>query len=1158
MESATSTHKQEIAAIERQRDMFREQQGRYRRALDVLYHVSVACRGRSSFREIFEVTYQELTAVFTLDACYLAVCDLSRPNIFRAAYMIDEGQGQHIEDQPHGNLTGMLIARRAPLLFADLAADRLQSNVPSDRFGNLAKLSRSWMGVPLLVGQDAVGVISVQSYTPNLYNSEDLDLLQRIGNVVGVALENVDLAQQQRALSQELATRVAARTEELAILSALAAEMVLQRPLPELLDRALELTLPLLGAAGGNVRRYNRAAGTLDLLAHRGLPEEDARAVASVPIEGSRIGSIVRDNQPLAVPEHLERFALSKALSPFQSLLGVPLRIGDQVVGTLAVLDTQPRAFEPQQIDLLQVIGNQIALAIEQARLLEERERQIAELRALSSIGHAAVTALDLTALLRQVHEALGGVMRPDAFMMIVYDSERGLIADGLGIDRGEEYVYFKHQPPLPGSLTEWILRERRALHFGNLPAQISQYPELTEHIIGADSPAITWLGVPLFDRAGQPIGVISVQGYTPDAFSPRDERFVEDVARQVALHVQNVRLLTERERRIRELDAIGRVGQLVSGSYDLEQIIQQVYEQLRDVTSAPVFYMVLCEPETHFITHSAYIDRGVRDEDDWRGQVARPGSLTHWMLRNREPLLLDDLLAQREQLAAMGIAVDQIRTEGSTRAWVGVPLLAKQGQPIGLISVQDYQPAQYDRRTVDFLSQVASHVSLGVQKVRLFEERERQIAENERLFFAEQEARHMADTLREVARVLSSSFDAGEVPHMILSELRKVIAYDTASILLLENNVFRMATQGRPASTEAPQHMVFRLDQLNAARLVAQRRAPLVIADTRTSPEWTPIASIENEPPLRSWMGAPLIAKGQVLGVLNISASSPNRFTARDAEVALAFASQAAVAMENARLYQESVTRVEQELEIARQIQRNLFPRALPHVEGLELAAWCLPARETGGDFYDVIQLREQSPAEPGALGLVVGDASGKSIPAAMLMAVARSIARSEARDHQTPQEVMRETNRLIAEDVPARSFVALCYATVDLRERRLALANAGQLAPLRRRSDGRIEYLEAPGSTLPLGIDPDTPYAALELALAPGDLLLFYTDGIVEAQDHHHTLFGFERLEALLGEYGELPPDDLIDRIIRAVEVFTGSAPQHDDMTIMALRIV
>jgi serine phosphatase RsbU (regulator of sigma subunit) len=215
------------------------------------------------------------------------------------------------------------------------------------------------------------------------------------------------------------------------------------------------------------------------------------------------------------------------------------------------------------------------------------------------------------------------------------------------------------------------------------------------------------------------------------------------------------------------------------------------------------------------------------------------------------------------------------------------------------------------------------------------------------------------------------------------------------------------------------------------------------------------------------------------------------------------------------------------------------------------------LPARETGGDFYDVIVLREEQQARRAELGFMVGDASGKSVPAAMLMAVARSIVRSEARDHHTPQDVMRETNRWIAEDVPPRSFVALSYATLDLATRRLALANAGQLAPLRRRAGGQIEYLEPPGDTLPLGIQPDTPYDTLELALEPGDLLLFYTDGIVEAQNFQHELFGFERLEQLLREHGDLPPDNLIDLVIRAIELFTGSAPQHDDMTIMALRI-
>ncbi|MFN8505778.1 GAF domain-containing protein [Kouleothrix sp.] len=1121
------------------------------RALDALYAISVACRGAGSFQAIFAVIERELTAIFTFDACYIAVCDTTQPNMFRAAYMVDQGAAEFVERMPYGALTSLLLDGRAPLLFDDLLAMRAQLGIAPDRFGDAERPSRSWMGVPLLIGQDAVGVLSVQSYEPRRYAPPDLDLLQRIGNVVGVALENVHLSQMQHELSQALAARVADRTDDLALLSALAAATVEQRPLADLLDRALGLILPHLALQAGNIRLLDPQTDELVIWAQRGLPPSYAAEVRRVPVRGTALEQVMLRNQTLAIPAGLPRQSISGARQPFEALLGVPLRIGDRTIGAMVLLGDAAHDFSADQADLARVFGNQLALAIESARLFEERERQIAELRALSQIGHAAATAHGLRTLLRRVHEALRAFMPLDAFLLIVYDRERGLIVDGIGIDEGQEYSYFKNQPMPAGTLSSWVLREGRTLHLANLPEEIGQYPGLSEYLIGSNRSAAAWLGVPLSDRAGQAIGLIGIQSYTPGAFGARDERFLTDAARHVALHVQNMRLTAEREQRIRELDAIGQIGQLVSASYDFEEMLQQVYAHLQALTGAPVFYIVICEPDTHIITHSVYIDRGAQLADNWRGRQPVPGSLTAWVLHNRRALRLDDLIAQRDDLIDMGIAADTFTPENNTRAWVGVPLIAKEGQPIGVISVQDYRPAQYSQRTVDLLSQVASHLSLGVQKVRLFEERERQLAENARLFAAEQAARRAADTLREVARVLSASFDSSEVPHLILRELRQVIPYDTASIMLLEDDQFRMALQGKPTSTEAPLHATFRLEQLNAAAQVIRQRAPLIIGDTTTASEWTPIAQ---EPPMRSWLGVPLLAKGRVLGVLNISAAEPHRFAARDAEVALAFASQAAVAMENARLYEESVTRVEQELEIAAQIQRNLFPRALPQVDGAELAAWIQPARETGGDFYDLLALDRDG---GDLIGVIVGDASGKSIPAAMLMAVARSIARSEARNHQIPQEVMRETNRWIALDIPPRAFVALCYATVDLRRRVVALANAGQLAPLRRRADGRLEYLEPPGTTLPLGIAADTPYAAVELALDHDDLLLFYTDGIVEAQNAQRELFGFERLEAIVRAHGNLPPAALIDQIVAAVAGFGGGAPQHDDMTLVALRI-
>jgi phosphoserine phosphatase RsbU/P len=311
----------------------------------------------------------------------------------------------------------------------------------------------------------------------------------------------------------------------------------------------------------------------------------------------------------------------------------------------------------------------------------------------------------------------------------------------------------------------------------------------------------------------------------------------------------------------------------------------------------------------------------------------------------------------------------------------------------------------------------------------------------------------------------------------------------------------------------------------------------------------------------IRSWLGVPLIARGRVLGVLNIdsrlprdlvaqAATIPARlFTERDIEVARTFANHAALALENAQLYQESVTRVEQELEIARRIQSNLFPRELPAVRGLELAARCLPARETGGDFYDLIDLGAR-------VGVVVGDVSGKSLPAAMLMAVARSTARSEARNHETPWVVLTETNRWLVDDVPHNSFVALSYALIDVDRGRLVLASAGQLTPLLRHTDGTTSFIDSPQS-LPLGLSDQAEFGQTEITIGPGDTIVFYTDGIVEAHDQCRELFGFERLERLLQAWGHLPPLALIDRIVAEVHAFSEGMPTHDDMTLVVVRV-
>lgn len=1335
MSRASRAANPSLSDLEGQLTLLRAMRERDRRALDAVRNISIACRGRTTFESIFGAVSDELRAIFALDSCFLALCDRAHPDRFRSALLYDEGKAEYVENVDFGPITGRMVRERTPLLIDDLDEVRSPDERRRTAFGNTQRLSRSWMGVPLLIGDDAVGVISLQSYEVQRFDEDDFDLLQRIAGVVAVALENATLNQHQRELSHALAARVAARTEELAALSELAAEMVLQQPLPELIDRALGLILPLLGAKAGTVRMLDRQADTLVLLAERGLPLGDDRNAPRIPIEGSLIGTVVRENRPLVVPDNLAELAMSKTAEGFRSMLSVPLRIGTQVLGTMSLLDREPRRFDAQQIDLAQVIANQLAIAVENARLLSERDRQIRELQALSTISQAASTSLNLRTLLRQVHEALTRLMPLDAFVMSIYDPHRGVIVEGVGIDDGQAYDYFEtNETPPPESFTAWIIRHRRTLHLDNVAADLPKHSELASVLAGTGREAVSYLGVPMFDRDDQVIGTIAVQAYSERVFSERDERFLRAVAGQAALHVQNMSLLHQRERQIRELDAIGRIGKHVSATFDLDEMLEVVYEVLQGATGASSFFLIVCEPQGYTITHSYYIDGGERVEHTWPGNRPPGGSLATWILNERKPLLFDDLPAEEERMRALGLAVVAYGSDTRPRSWVGVPLLAQNAQPIGVIALQDGRPLRYDSQTIDLLNQVASHLSLGVQKVNLFAERERQLRENARLFAeseahaaalerqaqrlalvhrislllssrvdpeailelavvqlgklfgadhtgivlfdesagrgevvaehpargaigtllplrgnpiiefliderrpiaiasiaddpraaavrielsglgvtsimiaplisrgdvigsigvdsvgrpraftddeqelfmtvassiasafenarlfsAEQSARRTADTLREVARVLGSSFDSREVLELILDELRKVINYDSTSIMLVDGQILRTAAQRGWEEDNLLRHSTFPLDSTSAAGLAVHLRRPVVIADTATSPDWKPN---EFGAHIRSWLGVPLIAKGTVLGVLNIDSCRPGHFREIDVEVAQAFASQAAVALENAQLYQESVARVEQELEIARRIQSNLFPRSLPRMPGLLLAARCLPARETGGDFYDIVRLLDEGeePADGAAplLGLLVGDASGKSIPGAMLMAIARSTARSEALDHTTPEEVMRETNRLIAHDVPQRSFVAMCYGSLDAARRRLSLSNAGQLSPLLRRCDGDVSYLDVPGPTLPLGIHPDVAYGALDVTLEPGDTLVFYTDGIVEAHNEQHELFGFERLEGLVRGHGHLTPGELLETTFAAVAAFSGEVPQHDDMTLLVLRV-
>jgi serine phosphatase RsbU (regulator of sigma subunit) len=238
---------------------------------------------------------------------------------------------------------------------------------------------------------------------------------------------------------------------------------------------------------------------------------------------------------------------------------------------------------------------------------------------------------------------------------------------------------------------------------------------------------------------------------------------------------------------------------------------------------------------------------------------------------------------------------------------------------------------------------------------------------------------------------------------------------------------------------------------------------------------------------------------------------------------------------------------RIEQELRVARQIQQTLLPKSLPTLKHYQIAAYYRPARQVGGDFYDFFDLGD------GRLGLVVGDASGKGIPAALVMASTRSVLRTVAqREGVAPGQVLAEANEILYPEIPPNMFVTCFYAILDPKSGQLLYANAGHDLPYLHRN-GDAEELRARG--MPLGLMPGMSYEEKEIVFDAGDGALFYSDGLVEAHDPKGEMFGFPRLQALIAEHGE--ERSLGNFLLEELYTFVGESwEQEDDITLLTLE--
>jgi serine phosphatase RsbU (regulator of sigma subunit)/anti-sigma regulatory factor (Ser/Thr protein kinase) len=299
--------------------------------------------------------------------------------------------------------------------------------------------------------------------------------------------------------------------------------------------------------------------------------------------------------------------------------------------------------------------------------------------------------------------------------------------------------------------------------------------------------------------------------------------------------------------------------------------------------------------------------------------------------------------------------------------------------------------------------------------------------------------------------------------------------------------------------------------------------------------------------------IAVPLVSQGELIGVLNLGPRlSEQEYSSDDRKLLDNLAAQAAPALRVAQLVREQQAeaatrqRFEQELEVARLIQQNFLPKELPNLPGWQVAAFYRPAREVGGDFYDVIPLPD------GRVGFVIGDVTDKGVPAALVMSATRSVLRASAQRLIEPGEVLERVNEHLCPDMPEKMFVTCLYGVLDPSSGHLRFANAGHDLPYVKTAHGVVE-LRARG--MPLGLMPRMFYEEKEATLEPGDSVLLHSDGVLEAHDSERDMFGAPRLKETMsrGPGGQ----GMIDNVLSSLTAFTGpNAEQEDDITMVTLQ--
>jgi phosphoserine phosphatase RsbU/P len=571
-------------------------------------------------------------------------------------------------------------------------------------------------------------------------------------------------------------------------------------------------------------------------------------------------------------------------------------------------------------------------------------------------------------------------------------------------------------------------------------------------------------------------------------------------------------------------LSTLFELGREVTSVLDLEELLAKIPQLIAKLTRFSAFSVYLLDERRQELRIAYSVGY---PEDVAATLRLRPGQgVVGAAVEEGRPILVNDIRQEPRYVGPLRNMISQL----------AVPMRRK-GRVIGALNLLDEAEGAFTPQDEKLLRQFAAHVAVAIENARLFES-ERHYVET-------------LETLAEIGREMASILDLDELLRRIALLTKRLISYRTLGILLVNDATQELEMKLAVSYGKGNEKQRIKLGQ-GLVGWTALHKEPVLVADVSQDPRY--INLVED---VRSEMVIPMLVKDRCIGVFDLESPELDAFSKEHKELMILLASQAAVAIDNARLYEEvrhNEERIEKELRFAQRVQMALLPTELPRsLDGVDVAGRFEPARELGGDLHDFLL------PENNVLVVAVGDVSGKGAPAALYGAFAAELVRSRTmRRRFTPDRfsvsgVLQAMNTILHERQLEEYYCTLCYAYFDLEHRTVTLSNSGLPYPIRCTSDD-CGQIELPG--VPLGSFPGVTYDEVTLTIQQGDLFVFCSDGIFETTDENGEEFGAERLCEVVKQHRADSARGIVDAIYEVVNRFRGTGPQVDDTTAVAVK--